>query len=94
MWYFIYDNTHRLKIKTKDNIIYINPVLISGSLPLNKEKNSSSFILKMLQGSEVTIFSYVLKAKSKKFIFGQIRCVRGDEIFKIDQNIEEENLKE
>ena len=87
----LYGNTHQLSVKTKDNCIYINPGSISGAVSSNMENNNPSFILMMLQGDEVTIYSYVLKDKNKKFVVGQIEYVRGEEEFKVVQSIEDEN---
>ena len=84
--------THQLSVNVKENKLYINPGSISGALSPLMEDSLPSFILMVLQGDELTIYSYVLSDKNQKFDVGQMEYFRGTNELKIVKEIGEENI--
>ena len=82
--------THELSIKTKDNILYINPGSISGAFSPSIKENSPSFVLLALQGDIAILYLYIVNNKKKKFEVKKIEYSLGSNEYK-EINNEEEN---
>ena len=83
--------THELSIKTKDNVLYINPGSISGAFSPSIKENSPSFILLALQGDIAIIYSYIFINENKKSDVKKYEYTIGTNEFKEIKNDEEED---
>ncbi len=82
--------THKLDIKVKESVLYINPGSIGGSFSPSIEDSSPSFILLALQGDIAILYIYTLNNENKKYEVQKIEYTLGSNEYKeVNENEDE-----
>ncbi|MCQ2818497.1 MAG: YfcE family phosphodiesterase [archaeon] len=75
--------THRFDIQCQNGNIFINPGSISGAFSTSVPCNTPSFVLMVIQGDELTLYSYLLNDSKGNFTVNKYEHKKGDNEYKM-----------
>ena len=73
----LYGHTHELKVKAKDNILYVNPGSISGAFSPAIKETQPSFIIMAIQGDIVDFYLYILNKETGELDIKKLEYMGG-----------------